>query len=46
MRLSADTNTFGDVIKMAAAFFGLPISMVFLSDKQVGGVIYMHEQFV
>ena len=38
------TKTFGDVQKMAASYFGLPHEIVFLSDQEDRGVIYMHEQ--
>ena len=44
MHFSPMTKTFGDVQKMAASYFGLPHEIVFLSDQEDRGVIYMHEQ--
>ena len=41
MHFSPKTKTFGDVMRMAAVYFGLPIYLVFLSDKEDRGVIYM-----
>ena len=41
MHFSPDTKTFGDVTQMAAVYFGLPLKLVFLSNKEDGGVIYM-----
>ena len=46
MRLAPESRTFGDVQRMAAEYFGIPQHIVFLSDKEDRGVIYMHEQIV
>ena len=46
MRFSELTRTFGDVRKKAASYFGLPPEIVFLSDKEERGVIYMNENIL
>ena len=46
MRFSESTKTFGDVRKKAAQYFGLPEKIIFLSDKEDRGVIYMNENIL
>lgn len=46
MRFSESTKTFGDVRKKAAQYFGLPENIIFLSDKEDRGVIYMNENIL
>lgn len=43
MHYSPETETIGDVQRMAASYFGLPQKMVFLMDAQEKGAILMHE---
>lgn len=43
MHYSPETETIGDVQRMAAAYFGLPQELVFLMDKEEKGAIFMHE---
>ena len=44
MRVSGDTNTFGDVTKIVATYFGLPAKIMFFSDRE--GTIYMNDMKV
>ena len=46
MRCSEHTRTFRDVIKIAARYYGLPDNMVFLSDLEDGGCIYLNDMEV
>ena len=44
MRISRDTETFGDVQKIVAEYFGLPPNIMFFSDSE--GIIYMKDMKV
>jgi len=46
MRCSTQTEKFSDVIEIAARYFGLPKDIVFLSDCEDGGCIFLNEQDV
>lgn len=41
MRCSTKTETFNDVIEIAARYFGFEPDMVFLADKPENGCIYL-----
>jgi len=46
MRCSKKTETFEDVIRIAAKYFGLPPNIVFIADRPANGCIFLNEQKV